>query len=126
MVLGHGIDIIDLDRVRRHLMAPDSAWVAGTFTDAERSAADPSPHDVEYYAGRFAAKEAVAKALGTGIRGEMSWMDIEILRQPSGNPTVSLTNEARAIADRLGVARWLVSISHSQSAAIASAIALAE
>jgi holo-[acyl-carrier protein] synthase len=126
MILGHGIDIIEIATIRRLLEMPDSQWTLASFTLAERDIADAPPHDLQFYAGRFAAKEAIAKALGTGISGDIAWTDIEILRHPTGFPLVSLFNEAQSIADRLRVTRWFVSISHSDSFAIASAIAVSE
>ena len=92
----------------------------------ERVTADPAPHDVEFYAGRFAAKEAIAKALGTGISGDIAWTDIEILRQPTGVPEVRLSHEAEKVATSQGITRWLLSISHSEQFAIASALALTD
>ncbi len=123
-VLGHGIDIEECSRVRRLLQMPRTEWLAATFSAQERESADLSPHDVEFYAGRFAAKEAVSKALGTGISGEIAWTDIEILRRATGMPEVRLSNEAKTVAMAQGITAWLLSISHSEQFAIASALAL--
>ena len=76
----------------------------------------------EHLAGRFAAKEAVLKVLGTGWRGKIAWTDIEITRDPSGQPAVCLGGECAEIADRIGINRWHVSISHIPTHATASAI----
>ena len=86
-----------------------------------------APHSREraqFFAGRFAAKEAVGKALGTGISGDIAWKDIEILRDVNGAPLVSLSGETLDVANALGVTRWLLSISHTETYAVASAIAV--
>src|SRR4051812_36534322 len=108
-VLGHGIDIEECSRVRRLLQMPKTEWLAATFSAQERESADLAPHDIEFYAGRFAAKEAVGKALGTGISGEIAWTDIEILRQATGMPEVRLSNEAKRVAMAQGITAWLLS-----------------
>src|ERR1700675_4492956 len=78
MIVGHGIDITDLQSVEQRLASSEGDWIDGAFTVAEQEQADPSPNHVAYYAGRYAAKEAVAKALGTGFSGDVTWLDIEI------------------------------------------------
>jgi holo-[acyl-carrier protein] synthase len=95
-------------------------------TEAERGLAGEPAEWPGYYGGRLAAKEAVVKALGTGFSGEVAWGDVEILRLPSGQPVVRLSGGAKAVADGLGVTRWVLSISHSNSFAVASAIAVSE
>lgn len=80
------------------------------------------PHTVTRIAGRFAAKEAVSKTLGTGWRG-VSWKEVEILRQPSGEPTVKLHQRAAAIASHRGLEKWQVSISHEREFAVAMVVA---
>src|SRR5216117_1944632 len=101
-------------------------WLDGTFTEAEQAEADPPPNRVQYFAGRYAAKEAVAKALGTGFTDEVTWLDVEVLRLPSGAPYASLTEVALAVAESLRVTRWFVTIGHRGAYAIASAIAIGE
>jgi len=78
----------------------------------------------EHLAGRFAAKEAVLKVLGTGWRGGIAWTDIEICPEPSGQPKIKLTGETLRIATELGICRWHISISHIETHATASAIGL--
>jgi holo-[acyl-carrier protein] synthase len=93
------------------------------FTPAEQQyCARNQKRYFEHLAGRFAAKEAVLKVLGTGWRGGIAWTDVEILPEPSGQPVVNLTGECERIARKLGIARWLVSISHIETHATASAI----
>jgi len=116
MIAGIGADIIEVSRVRRALDRHDR-FAARVFTPAERdyclAAADP----VQRFAGRFAAKEAVAKALGTSL----SWGDVEILADGSGKPVVRLLNQAAVRADGR---RVIVSISHCRTYAVAYAIAV--
>ncbi len=125
MIVGHGIDLVELALVEARLASAGTDWIDGAFTAAEQEQADPPPNRVAYFAGRYAAKEAVAKALGTGFSDEVAWLDVEVLRLPSGAPVVRLTEGARTVADGLGVRRVLVSISHRGAYAVASAIAVA-
>ena len=125
-ILGHGIDLMQLAKVQRHLSAPHDDWVDGVFSDDERAQADPPPHEIEFYGGRYAAKEAVVKALGTGFSDDVAWLDVEILRRPAGSLEVRLSDGALEVANALGVTQWLVSISHSGGYAMASALALAD
>ena len=97
------------------------------FTEGEQAycAANPKRY-FEHLAGRFAAKEAVLKVLGTGWRGGISWTDIEVTRDVSGQPKIHLTGECARIAAEIGIARWHLSISHIETHATASAIGLAK
>lgn len=124
-IVGHGIDAIEIARIDKLLRSPERNWAAGIFTAAEREQADEAPLDARYYAGRFAAKEAVSKALGTGFSGEVSVHGIEILRLESGAPSVNVIDGVRAVADALGVTRWFISITYSGDLAIASVLAVA-
>ncbi len=125
-LMGHGIDIVELARITASLQTSPDDFLEATFTEAERRLAGEPAEWAGYYGGRLAAKEAVVKALGTGFSGEVSWADVEILRLPSGQPDVRLSGGAKAVADGLGVTRWLLSISHSSSFAVASAVAVSE
>ena len=122
-IVGHGIDIIQLCDIERRLNTPSADWLEGTFSKAEMDLAGPAPHRTEYFGGHYAAKEAVAKALGTGFSDDVAWLDVEILKLPTGAPTVRLSGGAKNVADALGVESWFVSIGHSGDYAIASAIA---
>lgn len=121
VVRGVGIDAVDVDRLRRALVRRPRL-AERLFTDAERAyagrVADPGPR----LAARFAAKEAVAKALGVGI-GAVSWRDVEVVRASSGAPGVALAGRAAALAAGRGVGRWHVSLSHTDSLAVASVVA---
>ncbi len=124
-ILGHGIDIVETDRIRRMVEHHGRHFLDRVFTPREQRYCDENPK--RYYetmAGRFAAKEAVLKVLGTGWRGGIAWTDIEVLREPSGQPKVALSGECLRIAGELGISRWHVSISHIATHATASAIGL--
>ena len=125
-IVGHGVDIQDMRRVEKRLADPNRDWLDGTFTEAEQAGADPHPNSVNYYAGRNAAKEAVAKALGTGFTDEVCWLDVEVRRKPTGAPEIHLSGGAAEVAKSLGVTAWLVSFSHSGEYALASVIATAD
>jgi holo-[acyl-carrier protein] synthase len=122
-IVGHGIDAVEIARIEGLLRSPARDWAAGIFSPAEREQADEPPLDARYYTGRFAGKEAVSKALGTGMASEVTVHTIEILRLPSGAPVVNVIGGAREVADRLGVTDWFISITYSGGLAIASVIA---
>ena len=124
-IVGHGIDIIETDRMRESVTEHGQRFLDRVFTAAEQAyCARNQKRYYEHLAGRFAAKEAVLKVLGTGWRGGIAWTDVEILPEPSGQPTVNLTGECERIARNIGISRWLVSISHIETHATASAIGM--
>jgi len=125
-ILGHGIDIVETARVQRLLEEHGQRFLDRVFTAGEQAyCAKSQKRYYEHLAGRFAAKEAVLKVLGTGWRGGIAWTDIEITREASGQPRIILTGECARIAGELGIVRWHVSISHIETHATASAIGLA-
>jgi holo-[acyl-carrier protein] synthase len=124
-IVGHGIDIVETERIGRMLQEHGRRFLDRCFTPREQAyCAANSRRRVEHLAGRFAAKEAVFKALGTGWRGGIAWTDVEILRRDSGQPYLQLSGECLRVAERLGIRRWQVSITHVSTHAAASAIAL--
>ena len=124
-ILGHGIDIIETDRIRRSVQQHGRKFLDRVFTPAEQEyCARNQKRYFEHLAGRFAAKEAVLKVLGTGWRGGIAWTDIEVIKDVSGQPKILLTGECLRIASDLGIARWHVSISHIETHATASAIGM--
>jgi holo-[acyl-carrier protein] synthase len=123
-IIGHGIDLVAIRRIADLLDLYAEDFLEATFTPNEREEVESPDTTTAFFAGRFAAKEAVVKALGTGFFGDITWTDVEILRQPTGAPHVHLSGGALAVAQSLGVTRWLVSISHDESHAVASALAL--
>ena len=124
-IVGHGIDAVEISRIEGFLRSPTRNWAAGIFSAAEREQAEEVPLDARYYAGRFAAKEAVSKALGTGFSGKVTVHGIEILRLPTGGPTVNVIDGVRDVADALGIDQWFISITYSGGLAMASVIAVA-
>jgi len=122
MILGTGIDVIDFAKLEHAVSEHGDRFLKKVFTDREirycRSKAKP----VQHFAGRFAAKEAVMKALHTGWSEGVKWKDIEVFVQEAGGPTVELSGGARAYAERMGLKTIHLSISHSGDYAIASAI----
>jgi len=96
------------------------------FTEREQSDAQAVHNRVEKLAGRFAAKEAVLKLLGTGWRGKIAWTDIEVTNNSSGQPEVRMDGEVKRIADEAGVKQIALSITHTANFAIASAVAFRE
>lgn len=94
------------------------------FTASERSIAKSGIQHIQYLAGRFCAKKAVLKALGMELNQKICWLDIEVQQLPTGEPSVVLHGKCQQVANRLGVTKWLLSISHVSSYAAASAIAL--
>jgi holo-[acyl-carrier protein] synthase len=112
-----GIDIIKVERIRHALERFGERFPRRILTDAERAYVRGRP---ETLAGRWAAKEAVSKVLGLGVRG-VGWREIEIVRLPTGQPTVRLHDRARARSEQLGMARIAVSISHEADYAVAIA-----
>ena len=117
MILGVGTDLVEIDRVRK--ACERDSFVVRTFTELERRQAGDK---ISRFAGSFAVKEAVAKALGTGFRAFMP-IDIEVARDELGKPYVNLYRGAKALAHELGVERIEVSISNTAEHAMAFAVA---
>lgn len=122
-MLYHGIDITPIARIREMLHKHPEAFLLKCFTEAERSYCEKGGRREEHYAARFAAKEAVLKALGTGWGEGLGWLDVEVGRESSGRPTVVLHGKARERAESLGIRSWAISLSHTDEMAIASVIA---
>jgi holo-[acyl-carrier protein] synthase len=121
-MLRTGIDLIEIERVRDLLERYGRRFLERVFTPQEIAQVG---ENVASLAGRYAAKEAVAKALGTGI-GAVAWREIEILRGPQREPRLHLHGEAARLAGELGLQEWSLSISHSQTDAVALAVARGE
>ncbi len=124
-IVGHGIDIVETARIRGLVEEHGPHFLDRIFTSGEQAYCSANPKRYfEHLAGRFAAKEAVLKVLGTGWRGGISWTDIEVLKHQSGQPSIGLTGECARIAAELGIRQWHISISHIETHATASAIGL--
>ena len=121
-VVSHGIDMVECRRVRELIDRYGQRFLARVFTPAELEYCCGRKRQVEHLAGRFAAKEAVLKVLGTGWRGGISWTDVEVRNDSFGRPSVRLAGPCRRIADECGLADILISITHTDTHAIASAI----
>ncbi|HEV2681019.1 MAG TPA: holo-ACP synthase [Rhodanobacter sp.] len=125
-IVGHGIDMVPIEEIRRLVSSADGHFIVQCFTESEREDSGTGSNQPERLAGRFAAKEAVAKALGVGWGDGVAWTDIEILSRESGAPFVELHSLVELVADALGIRRWLLSITHSDEYALASVIALSD
>jgi len=125
-IIAHGIDLVDFPRIEEMIERHGERFVNRVFTAAEQKYANAHRNSVEKYAGRFAAKEAILKLVGTGWRGKIAWTDVEVVNDPSGQPVVRLSGEVKEIAEKLGIRQISISITHTANFAIASAVALAQ
>ena len=123
-ILGHGVDLMPVERLQRSIDEHGERFLQKVFTPGELTFNASHARRVEHLTGRFAAKEAVLKALGTGWSGGIAWTDVEILAT-AGPPSVTLHNEAARVAAARAITTWHLSISHAGGFAIASAIACA-
>jgi holo-[acyl-carrier protein] synthase len=122
MIFGTGVDIAETSRIEGGLERHGERFTKRIFTPAEIAYCEKSKNRAERYAARFAAKEAAFKALGTGWREGIRWLDVEVIHQPSGKPELVLTGRAREVARKLRVTRMSVSLSHSDRYAVALVI----
>jgi holo-[acyl-carrier protein] synthase len=124
-IVGHGIDIVEVCRIRKLCDEHGEHFLQRVFTPGELKYCQANPKRYyEHLAARFAAKEAVLKVLGTGWRGGIAWTDIEILKDSSGQPHIALTGQCAIIAREQGISGWHVSLSHIETHATASAIGM--
>jgi holo-[acyl-carrier protein] synthase len=122
MIVGLGVDITEVDRIAAVIERRGQPFLDRVYTGAEIAYCQSHRVPAERFAGRFAAKEATMKALGTGWRAGVRWRDIEIVRERSGKPTLKLYGASRAIADRIGVKNIVVTITHDGNMALAQVI----
>src|ERR1700676_1003083 len=122
VIVGLGVDIAEGDRIAAAIERRGRPFLERVFTPAEIAYCERHRNRFERYAGRFAAKEAAMKALGTGWTSGVRWRDIEVTRQPSGRPTLELHGATRQHAERLGVRQISISITHSGNTAFAEVI----
>jgi holo-[acyl-carrier protein] synthase len=120
MLVGTGIDIIEIGRIASSIERYGQRFLARVFTPQEIAYCLRKKSSAESFAARFAAKEAGAKALGTGIQWGVTWREIEVQRQPGQRPTLHFTGRARDFADRLGVKHTSLSLTHNATVAMAS------
>ena len=119
-MLSTGIDMIEIERIARALNRFGARFANRIFTVEEQKHCHGR---VPSLAGRFAVKEAVAKALGTGI-GDMRWLDIEVINDERGRPQLHLHNNAHTIAQAQGLTTWSISLAHTETHAIATAVGI--
>lgn len=122
MIIGLGVDIAEVGRIKTAIERHGETFLRRLYTPAEREYCERFKNKYERFAGRFAAKEAAMKALGTGWSRGVRWVDVEVVRQKGGRPTVQLHGEAAKIADRLGVKNIALSITHTADQAFAQVI----
>lgn len=123
-VIALGLDLVEVPRIRALLERHGDRFRERTFTEEECAYCDGNADPAIHFAARFAAKEAVAKALGTGFAEGVSWKDVEVTRSPAGVPGVRLHGAAANHAERLGIRRWMISLTHTAGGAAASVVAL--
>jgi holo-[acyl-carrier protein] synthase len=117
-----GIDIAEVERVKAAIERHGEAFLRRVYTAREKEYCEKFKNKYERYAGRFAAKEATMKALGTGWSRGVRWVDVEVVRQSGGRPTIFLQGEAAKVASALGVERVALSITHTSAQAFAQVI----
>ncbi|MCB1078160.1 MAG: holo-ACP synthase [Verrucomicrobiae bacterium] len=125
-IYGIGIDLVETARIADSIARFGDRFLDRIFTVAERAYCDRMKFPERHYAARFAAKEAVSKAFGTGFGAELNWTDVEVLRHDNGEPFVILHGEGKRTAARFGITRVLISVSHSDHYATAQAVAETE
>lgn len=124
MIVGMGTDLAEVDRIEQSVKRFGNRFLERVYTDFERSYSMRKKNYAERLAGRFAAKEAGMKAIGTGWRRGVTWKDFEVVNEPSGKPTLKLSGMAARIAEEMGMKRVTLSITHT--AAIAMAVVILE
>lgn len=123
MIVGIGIDMVEVGRIERMLERYGDAFVSKVFTDEEVAFCSDKAKPAQHYAVRFAAKEAALKALGTGVRKGLVLRDVTVLREALQPPRIVLYRGAKAKAEELGVTRWHVSLTHTEHSAVAYVVA---
>jgi len=122
MIIGTGVDIIEVSRIKRAVTKWHNSFLKKIFTDKELEYSRERTTCYQHLAGRFAAKEAVLKALGNGWTNRTQWCDIEVENETSGKPTITLKGETKRLSRQIGVDHIVVSISHTRTYAVANVI----
>jgi len=122
MIIGTGVDICEVSRMGESIARFGDRFLQRVFTEGEIRYCKSKRNSVERFAARFAAKEAAMKALGTGASRGVTWTSIEVAHAPGGRPVLRLTARTSEIADRLGVKRISLSVTHTASTAMAIVI----
>jgi holo-[acyl-carrier protein] synthase len=119
MIRGIGVDIIDIERIRELVESEGERFLHKVFTGAEIAYCNSKAHRHQHFAARFAAKEAVSKALATGWAGDFRWKDVEVTNDPTGRPRISLHGQLR---EHIGSACIQISLSHADNHVVAMAV----
>ena len=122
MIVGTGIDLVEIERIQQSVERYGERFLRRVYTAAEQAYCLRKRNSAESLAARFAAKEAAAKALGTGINQGVTWLEIEVVREPGGRPTIAFRGRALEFATRLGVRSAALSITHTRGLAMASVV----
>lgn len=122
MIVGSGVDLIEIARIQHSVDRFGARFLARVYTEAEQAYCLRKRNAAESFAARFAAKEAGAKALGTGISHGVGWLEIEVRRAPGGRPELHFQGRAAEMAARLGARRAALSLTHTSALAMASVV----
>lgn len=122
MIVGTGIDIIEVPRIAKSIERFGDRFLERVFTPDEIRYCKSKHNRTERFAARFAAKEAAMKAIGTGLRRGVTWQDVQVGREPGGRPTILFTGEAARFMATLGAKHASLSLSHTEEHAIAQVI----
>lgn len=120
MLVGTGIDMVEIHRIAQSIERFGERFLSRVFTPGEIAYCQSKKNSAESFAARFAAKEAAAKALGTGIQHGVTWKELEVRREPGRRPHLHLSGRAKEIAARLGVRHISLSLTHSNTTAMAA------
>ena len=121
--LNHSLQVLKIQSFQKLIEQAGENFIRQHYTTIERSISDTRKRRIQYLAGRWAAKNAIANILGLDPKRSNSWLDIEILRLPTGQPSVTLLDRCQQKAIRLGIKQWFISISHTSTYAVASVAA---
>jgi holo-[acyl-carrier protein] synthase len=124
MIFGIGIDVVEVERIEAAIARQGEPFLRKLFTQAEREYCGRQARPALHFAARFAAKEAVSKALGTGIGGRAGWLDLEVVREESGAPKMLFHGAAAEFLTAAGIAEVQVSLTHARDYAAANAVAI--
>ena len=122
MIVGIGLDLVKIDRIRAIAERWQTRFLDRLYTEAERRYCLARPEPYASFAGRFAAKEAVLKALGTGWTNGISWHDIQVLNDRAGRPRATVSGRVKTLMNRAGITMIHVSLSHDTDYAVAEAV----
>lgn len=121
--LNHSLQVLEIQSFQKLIGQAGENFIQQHYTTIERSVSDTRKRRIQYLAGRWAAKNAIASVLSLDRKRSNSWLDIEIPRLPTGQPSVTLLDRCQQEAIRLGIKQWFISISHTSTYAVASVAA---